>query len=147
MTTNPFLAAAITEARRGLESGGIPIGSVLVTDGEIVGRGHNQRVQKGSAVLHAEMDCLENTGRLPASQYRKATLYSTLSPCDMCSGAALLYGIPRIVVGENRTFQGPEDYVRSRGVEVTVMDDPECFSLMESFMAAHPDLWNEDIGE
>lgn len=147
MTTDPFLAAAIAQARRGLASGGIPIGSVLVIDGEIVGSGHNQRVQKGSAVLHAEMDCLENTGRLPASQYRKATLYSTLSPCDMCSGAALLYGIPRIVVGENRTFQGPEDYVRSRGVEVTVMDDPECVSLMENFMAAHPDLWNEDIGE
>ena len=147
MTTNSLLQEAIDEARKGLEAGGIPIGSILVIDGEIVGRGHNQRVQKGSVVLHAEMDCLENAGRLPASQYRRATLYSTLSPCDMCSGAALLYGIPRIVVGENRTFQGPEDYVRSRGVEVTIVDDAECISLMEDFMAANPDLWNEDIGE
>lgn len=147
MTEDHFLAAAIVEARRGLAAGGIPIGSVLVIDGEIVGRGHNRRVQSGSVVLHAEMDCLENAGRLPASQYRKATLYSTLSPCDMCSGAALLYGIPRIVVGENRTFRGPEDYVRSRGVEVTVVDDPECLSLMADFIAANPDLWNEDIGE
>ena len=147
MTTDPFLQAAIGEARLGLESGGIPIGSVLVIGGEIVGRGHNQRVQKGSVVLHAEMDCLENAGRLPATQYRAATLYSTLSPCDMCSGAALLYGIPRIVVGENRTFRGPEDYVRSRGVAVTVVDNPECIALMEEFMAAHPELWNEDIGE
>ena len=147
MTTDPFLEAAIDEARKGLEAGGIPIGSVLVIDGNIVGRGHNQRVQHGSVVLHAEMDCLENAGRLPASEYRDATLYSTLSPCDMCSGAALLYGIPRIVVGENRTFQGPEDYVRSRGVEVTVVDDAECVRLMENFMAAHPELWNEDIGE
>jgi len=147
MTTDPFLEAAIAEARKGLTAGGIPIGSVLVIDGEIVGRGHNQRVQQGSVVLHAEMDCLENAGRLPASRYRESTLYSTLSPCDMCSGAALLYGIPRIVVGENRTFQGPEDYVRSRGVAVTVVDSPECVSLMEDFMAANPDLWNEDIGE
>ncbi len=147
MSTDPFLQAAIGEARLGLETGGIPIGSVLVIDGEIVGRGHNQRVQQGSVVLHAEMDCLENAGRLPAAHYREATLYSTLSPCDMCSGAALLYGIPHIVVGENRSFRGPEDYVRSRGVELTVMDNPECISLMEDFMAAHPDLWNEDIGE
>ncbi len=147
MATDRYLTAAILEARRGLEAGGIPIGSVLVIDGEIVGRGHNQRVQRGSVVLHAEMDCLENAGRLPASQYRNATLYSTLSPCDMCSGAALLYGIPRIVVGENRSFQGPENYVRSRGVEVTVVDDPECVELMEDFMFAHPELWNEDIGE
>ena len=131
----------------GLEAGGIPIGSVLVIDGEIVGRGHNQRVQQGSVVLHAEMDCLENAGRLPASEYGRATLYSTLSPCDMCSGAALLYGIPRIVVGENQTFQGPEDYVRSRGIEVTVANNLECVSLMENFMSANPDLWNEDIGE
>jgi cytosine deaminase len=147
VTTNSLLQEAIDEARKGLEAGGIPIGSILVIDGEIVGRGHNQRVQQGSVVLHAEMDCLENAGRLPASHYRRATLYSTLSPCDMCSGAALLYGIPRIVVGENRTFQGPEDYVRSRGVEVTIVDDAECISLMEDFMAANPDLWNEDIGE
>ncbi len=147
MATDRYLTAAIVEARRGLEAGGIPIGSVLVIDGEIVGRGHNQRVQQGSVVLHAEMDCLESAGRLPAAAYRKATLYSTLSPCDMCSGAALLYGIPSIVVGENRTFQGPEDYVRSRGVEVTVVDDPECVELMEAFMSAHPELWNEDIGE
>jgi len=147
MTADPFLEAAIDEARKGLEAGGIPIGSVLVIDGRIVGRGHNQRVQQGSVVLHAEMDCLENAGRLPASEYRHATLYSTLSPCDMCSGAALLYGIPAVVVGENRTFQGPEDYVRSRGVEITVVDDAECVRLMEDFMAAHPKLWNEDIGE
>ena len=116
MTADPFLAAAIDEARAGLAEGGIPIGSVLVIDGEIVGRGHNRRVQQGSAILHAEMDCLENAGRLPAADYRRATLYSTLSPCDMCSGAALLYEISHIVVGENRTFQGPEEYVRSRGV-------------------------------
>jgi len=147
MTTDSLLQAAIDEARKGLEAGGIPIGSILVIDGEIVGRGHNQRVQQGSVVLHAEMDCLENAGRLPASQYARATLYSTLSPCDMCSGAALLYGIPRIVVGENRTFQGPEDYVRSRGVVVTIVDDAECVSLMKDFTAANPDLWNEDIGE
>ena len=145
--TDEFLRAAIDEARAGLAAGGIPIGSVLVIDGEIVGRGHNQRVQKGSATLHAEMDCLENAGRLKAADYRRATLYSTLSPCDMCSGAVLLYEIPRVVVGEKRTFQGPEDYVRSRGVAVTVVDDAECVSLMESFKASRPELWNEDIGE
>jgi cytosine deaminase len=142
-----MLAAAIAEARAGAAAGGIPIGSVLVVDGEIVGRGHNQRVQRSSAVLHAEMDCLENAGRLPAARYRRATLYSTLSPCDMCSGAILLYGIPRVVVGEHRTFRGPEDYLRSRGVEVDVRDDPECVALMEEFVAAQPDLWDEDIGE
>jgi cytosine deaminase len=142
-----FLQAAIDEAKKGAAEGGIPIGSVLVIDGEIVGRGHNRRVQQGSAVLHAEMDCLENAGRLRAADYRRATLYSTLSPCDMCSGAALLYGIPRIVVGENRTFRGPEEYVRSRGVVVEVVDDPECRRLMETFIAAHPALWNEDIGK
>ncbi len=147
MTADPFLEAAIAEARAGLAEGGIPIGSVLVVDGEIVGRGHNRRVQKGSAILHAEMDCLENAGRLPASAYRKATLYSTLSPCDMCSGTVLLYGIPRVVVGENRTFRGPEEYVRSRGVRVDVVDDAACVALMEAFIAARPDLWNEDIGE
>jgi len=141
-----FLAAAIEEARKGMESGGIPIGSVLVIDGKIVGRGHNQRVQKGSPVLHAEMDCLENAGRLKSSDYRKSVLYSTLSPCDMCSGAILLYDIPNVVIGENRTFQGPEDYLRGRGVELTVVDDNECRQLMRDFIAANPTLWNEDIG-
>ena len=141
-----YMAAAICEARAGQDAGGIPIGSVLVIEGEIVGRGHNQRVQKGSSLLHAEMDCLENAGRLTAADYRKAVLYSTLSPCDMCSGAILLYGIPRVVVGENRTFQGPEDYLRSRGVEIEVVDDAECVTMMRDFIAAHPALWNEDIG-
>ncbi len=141
-----YLVAAIEEARKGMDAGGIPIGSVLVIDGQIVGRGHNQRVQKGSAVLHAEMDCLENAGRIHASDYRRATLYSTLSPCDMCSGAILLYGIPKVVIGENRTFCGPEDYVRSRGVEVVVADDQECRQLMESYIKNNPELWNEDIG-
>ena len=142
-----FMQAAIEEAKLGAEEGGIPIGSVLVIDGKIVGRGHNRRVQHGSAVLHAEMDCLEKAGRLTAADYRRATLYSTLSPCDMCSGAVLLYGIPKVVVGENRTFQGPEAYVRSRGVEVVVTDDVECRQLMEQFIDANPELWNEDIGE
>ncbi len=141
-----FLAAAIDEARKGLAAGGIPIGSVLVIDGRIVGRGHNQRLQKDSSVLHAEMDCLENAGRLPASDYRRAVLYSTLSPCDMCSGAVLLYGIPKVVVGENETFQGPEDYLRSRGVELDVVDNEECRQLMRDFIASSPSLWNEDIG-
>jgi len=144
---DPFLAAAVEEARKGLADGGIPIGSVLVVDGEIAGRGHNQRVQKGSPILHAEMDCLENAGRLTAADYRRATLYSTLSPCDMCSGTVLLYGIPRVVVGENHTFRGPEDYLRSRGVDLVIVDDPECRQLMADFIAARPDLWNEDIGE
>lgn len=142
-----FLQAAIDEARAGLAEGGIPIGSVLVIDGQIVGRGHNRRVQRGSAILHAEMDCLENAGRLTARDYRRSTLYSTLSPCDMCSGTALLYNIPRIVVGENRTFQGPEAYVRSRGAVVEIVDDAECVELMRQFIAARPELWNEDIGE
>jgi len=142
-----FLEAAIEEAEKGMSAGGIPIGSVLVIDGKIVGRGHNQRVQKGSCTLHAEMDCLENAGRLTAADYRKATLYSTLSPCDMCSGAALLYGIPKIVVGENYTFRGPEDYVKSRGVELVVVDDLKCRQLMETFIKNNPTLWNEDIGE
>jgi creatinine deaminase len=141
-----FLQAAIEEARQGLAEGGIPIGSALVIDGQIVGRGHNRRVQRGSAILHAEMDCLENAGRLKAADYRRAVLYSTLSPCDMCSGTALLYEIPRIVVGENRTFQGPEAYVRSRGVTVEIIDDRECFELMQQFIADNPELWNEDIG-
>ncbi|MEZ4556333.1 MAG: nucleoside deaminase [Caldilineaceae bacterium] len=142
-----FMDAAIDEARKGLAEGGIPIGSVLVIDGEIVGRGHNRRVQKGSAILHAEMDALENAGRLAAKDYQRATLYSTLSPCDMCSGTALLYKIPKIVIGENKTFQGPEAYVRSRGVDLVILDDPECIALMEEFIAARPELWNEDIGE
>lgn len=142
-----FMQAAIDEARKGRAAGGIPIGSVLVIDGEIVGRGHNQRVQQGSTIRHAEMDCLEETGRRPAADYRRATLYSTLSPCDMCSGAALLYGIPRVVVGENRTFQGPETYVRSRGVEVVVLDDTDCVDMMNAFIAEEPALWHEDIGE
>ena len=142
-----FLEAAIQEARKGQAAGGVPIGSVLVIDDEIVGRGHNQRIQKGSSVLHAEMDCLENAGRLSASDYRRSVLYSTLSPCDMCSGAILLYRIPRVVVGENITFQGPEDHLRSRGVELSVVDNAECRQLMEEFIAANPSLWNEDIGE
>jgi cytosine/creatinine deaminase len=141
-----FLAAAIAEAKLGLEEGGIPIGSVLVIDGQIVGRGHNRRVQKGSSLLHAEMDCLENAGRRHASDYQRATLYSTLSPCDMCAGAALLYGIPRIVIGENTTFHGPEGYLRSRRVELTVLDDPECIALMTRFIREHYELWHEDIG-
>ena len=141
-----FLDAAIEQAELGLKEGGIPIGSVLVIDDEIVGRGHNRRVQKGSAILHAEMDCLENAGRLTASDYAKSVLYSTLSPCDMCSGTALLYKIPKIVVGENKTFQGPEDYVRSRGVELSIIDDSRCVELMEQFIRDFPKLWNEDIG-
>ncbi len=147
MNRDAFLVAAIDEARKGLSEGGIPIGSVLVVEGAIVGRGHNQRVQKESSVLHAEMDCLENAGRLRASDYRRATLYSTLSPCDMCSGTVLLYGIPNVVIGENRTFRGPEDYLVSRGVEILVVDDLECRQLMQQFIAAYPELWNEDIGE
>jgi cytosine/creatinine deaminase len=142
-----FLKMAIEEARKGLAEGGIPIGSVLVIGDEVVGRGHNRRVQKGSAILHAEMDCLENAGRLKPADYRRSVLYSTLSPCDMCSGTALLYRIPRIIIGENRTFQGPENYVRSRGVVLEIIDDAECVKLMEDFIAARPELWNEDIGE
>lgn len=142
-----YMQAAIEEAKKGLAEGGIPIGSVLVIDGKIVGRGHNHRVQKGSAILHAEMDALENAGRLTAKDYQRAVLYSTLSPCDMCSGTALLYKIPKIVIGENKTFQGPEDYVRSRGVELVILDNAECIQLMEDFIAAKPQLWNEDIGE
>lgn len=144
--SDPFLAAAVEEALRGLAQGGIPIGSVLVIDGEIVGRGHNRRVQEGSVIKHAEMDCLERAGRMPGSRYREATLYSTLSPCDMCSGTVLLYGIPRVVIGENRTFRGPEDHLRSRGVELDVVDDPDCVEMMERFITERPDLWHEDIG-
>lgn len=142
-----YLDAALKEARQGLGEGGIPIGSVLVIDGRIAGRGHNRRVQRGSAVLHAEMDCLENAGRLTAAEYRRCVLFSTLSPCDMCSGAILLYGIPRVVVGENRTFRGPEDYLRSRGVTLDLVDSAECFELMQEFIRTNPALWNEDIGE
>ena len=141
-----FLSVAIEEARAGLSEGGIPIGSVLVIDDEIVGRGHNRRVQRDSAVLHAEMDALESAGRLAPSDYRRAILYSTLSPCDMCSGATLLYGIPRVVVGENRTFRGPEEHLRSRGVQLEILQDPECIAMMEQFIREHPELWNEDIG-
>ncbi len=144
--TDPFLDAAIAEAELGLAEGGIPIGSVLVIDGRIVARGHNRRVQQESAILHAEMDCIERAGRLPGAAYRRSVLYSTLSPCDMCSGTALMYGIPRVVIGENRTFQGPEDYVRSRGVEVEIFDDPRCVELMNRFISDRPELWNEDIG-
>ncbi|RHW75342.1 nucleoside deaminase [Colwellia sp. RSH04] len=142
-----FLKTAIEEAQKGQGNGGIPIGSVLVIDGEIVGRGHNQRIQKCSSVLHAEMDCLENAGRLKANDYKRATLYSTLSPCDMCSGAILLYGIPKVVIGENKTFQGPEEYVRSKGVELNIVNDSECIKMMETFIKEQPELWNEDIGE
>jgi len=141
-----FLRAAIDEAKKGMDEGGIPIGSVLVIDNQIVSRGHNQRVQKGSAILHAEMDCLENGGRLTAADYQRATLYSTLSPCDMCSGAILLYGIPKVIIGENITFQGPEAYVSSRGVELLLADNSECRQLMQRFIKDNAVLWNEDIG-
>ncbi|GGD03654.1 tRNA-specific adenosine deaminase [Halopseudomonas salina] len=142
-----FMRATIDEARAGLAEGGIPIGSVLVHDGRIIGRGHNRRVQQGSAILHGEMDALENAGRQPASVYASSTLYTTLSPCAMCTGAILLYGIPRVVIGENRTFMGEEALLRERGVEVEVLQDPECIELMRSFIAANPELWNEDIGK
>jgi len=146
MSTDRFLAAALAEARQGLTEGGIPIGSVLVHDGRVLGQGHNRRVQSGSAVLHAEMDALERAGRQPASVYRESTLYTTLSPCAMCSGAILLYRIPRVVVGENRTFTGEEELLRSRGVLVEVVDDPACAELMAAFIRARAELWNEDIG-
>jgi len=142
-----FLDAAIQEARRGLSTGGIPIGSVLVIESKIVGRGHNQRIQRNSPVLHAEMDCLENAGRLRAADYRNSVLYSTLSPCDMCCGAILLYGIPKVVIGENRNFRGPEDNLRSRGVELEIADDPVCIQLMQDFIQEHEQLWHEDIGD
>lgn len=142
-----FLDAAIHEARQGLGSGGIPIGAVLVLDGEIIGRGHNRRVQKNSTVLHAEMDCLENAGRLSAADYRRTVLYTTLSPCDMCSGAILLYGIPQVVIGENSNFRGPEDYLASRGVRLDVLNNAECVCLLEDFIRQHRALWYEDIGE
>lgn len=142
-----FMQAAIAEAQQGLAEGGIPIGSVLVHDGRIIGRGHNQRVQQGSAIRHGEMDALENAGRLPAQTYREAVLYTTLSPCAMCSGAILLYGISRVVVGENQTFMGEETLLRSRGVTVEVLQDATCLALMRDFIARQPQLWNEDIGE
>ena len=145
--TDTFFQAAIDEARIGLAEGGVPIGSVLVIDGEVIGRGHNQRVQRMSVVLHAEMAALEDAGRLTAADYRRSVLYSTLSPCSMCTGAVLLYGIPRVVIGENRTFQGPEELLRDQGVVVEVVDDPVCVDLMTTFIAEYPDLWNEDIGE
>lgn len=141
-----FMRAAIDEAKQGLDEGGIPIGSVLVYDGRMIGRGHNRRVQKGSAILHGEMDALEAAGRQPAVVYRESTIYTTLSPCSMCTGAILLYGIPRVVVGENRTFMGEEELLRSRGVAVEVLQDETCIRLMQEFIAAHPELWNEDIG-
>jgi len=141
-----FMQAAVQEARKGLEEGGIPIGSVIVHDGRIIGAGHNRRVQQGSSVLHGEMDALENAGRQPAAVYRESTIYTTLSPCPMCSGAILLYGIPRVVVGENLTFMGEEALLRSRGIDVEVLQDRECIDLMKRFIADKPELWNEDIG-
>jgi creatinine deaminase len=146
MTSDKFLAAAIEEARLGLAEGGIPIGSVLVCDGSIIGRGHNRRVQHGSAILHGEMDCLENAGRLPAKVYQRCTIYTTLSPCPMCSGAILLYKIPRVVAGENKTFLGAEEYLRTNGIQVDVLQDAECIELMRQFIEDKPTLWNEDIG-
>ena len=145
-SADPFLQAAIQEARQGMEEGGIPIGSVLVHRGKIIGRGHNRRVQKGSAILHGEMDALENAGRQSAAVYRESVLYTTLSPCSMCSGAILLYGIPRVIIGEDRTFMGEEELLRARGVALEVVQDPECIRLMEEFIRLHPKLWNEDIG-
>ncbi|MBD8574715.1 nucleoside deaminase [Pseudomonas syringae] len=144
---DPFMQAAIDEAQQGLAEGGIPIGSVIVHDGQIIGRGHNRRIQEGSAIKHGEMDALENAGRQPASVYRESTLYTTLSPCSMCSGAILLYGIRKVIVGENQTFMGEEDLLRSRGVQVDVMGDATCEHMMRDFIAAQPQLWNEDIGE
>jgi len=147
MTTDPFLAAAIAEAEQGLRESGIPIGAVIASQGRIIGRGHNRRVQKGSAVLHGEMDALENAGRQPAAVYREATLYTTLSPCAMCSGAILLYGIRRVIIGENNTFTGEEELLKSRGVSLEVRQDPRCISMMAEFIRDHPELWDEDIGK
>ena len=147
MNDHEMLALAVAEARAGLAEGGIPIGAALVHDGKVLGVGHNRRVQLGSAIRHGETDCLENVGRLPATVYAASTMVTTLSPCDMCTGAILLYGIPRVVVGENSTFYGAEDYLRARGVEVVVLDDAECVAMMQDFIAANPELWNEDIGE
>jgi cytosine/creatinine deaminase len=147
MNDKEMLSLAVAEARAGLAEGGIPIGAALVHGGKVLGVGHNRRVQLGSAIRHGETDCLENVGRLPATTYAASTMVTTLSPCDMCTGAILLYGIPRVVVGENRTFYGGEDYLRSRGVEVVVLNDDECVAMMREFIAANPELWNEDIGE
>jgi cytosine deaminase len=146
MTDQELMREAYLEALAGVKEGGLPIGSVLAIDGEIVSRGHNQRVQMGSVIRHAEMDCLERAGRLTSQDYARSVLYSTLSPCDMCSGAVLLYKIPRVVIGENVNFQGPEAYVRSRGILIDLLDDPNCIALMRDFVARHPTLWNEDIG-
>lgn len=146
MSADPFLTAAIHEAEQGLREGGIPIGSVIVWRGKIIGKGHNRRVQKGSAVLHGEMDALENAGRQSAAVYRASTLYTTLSPCAMCSGAILLYGIPRVIIGENTTFRGEEDLLASRGVTLDVRQDPRCIAMMAQFIQRHPELWHEDIG-
>ncbi len=146
MTSDPFLKAAIEQAKKSLSEGGIPIGSVLVHERKIIGQGHNCRVQTGSAIDHGEMNCLRNAGRLPAAVYRNCTIYSTLSPCPMCSGAIVLYKIPRVVVGENKTFLGAEDYMRSNGIHVDVVQDPECIRMMTGFIQANPKLWNEDIG-
>ncbi len=143
---DPFLEATIDEAKKGLAAGGIPIGSVLVCDGKIIGSGHNQRVQQGSVIHHGEMNCLENAGRLSASVYQRSILYTTLSPCPMCSGAILLYKIPHVIIGENVTFTGDEDHLRARGVSVEVLQNEECIRLMREFIADHPQLWNEDIG-
>ena len=147
MSNDPYLAAAIAEAEQGLREGGIPIGSVIVSAGKIIGRGHNRRIQKGSPILHGEMDALENAGRQPATVYQDATLYTTLSPCAMCSGAILLYGIPRVIIGENKTFLGEEDLLRSRGVILEVRQDERCIAMMKKFIQDHPDLWDEDIGK
>ena len=145
--TDTYMLAAIAEAEQGRAEGGIPIGSVIMHRGRIIGRGHNRRVQKGSAILHGEMDALANAGRQLASVYRESVLYTTLSPCAMCSGAILLYGIPRIIIGENKTFLGEEELLRSRGIRIEVLQDPTCIAMMEEFVRAHPQLWNEDIGE
>lgn len=142
-----FIMAAIDEAKKGIEEGGIPIGSVLVHKGKIIGRGHNRRIQKGSAILHGEMDALENAGRQPANVYKESVIYTTLSPCSMCTGAILLYGIPKVIIGENKTFMGEEKLLKSRGVDVHVLNDQNCIEMMENFIENHPKLWNEDIGE
>ena len=146
MTQDPFMTTAIEEAQKGLSEGGIPIGSVLVHGEKIIGRGHNRRIQRGSAILHGEMDALENAGRQPASIYRECTLYTTLSPCCMCTGAILLYGIPRVVIGENKSFMGEEDLLRSKGVDMVVIQDPDCIAMMTDFIESNPTLWHEDIG-
>jgi cytosine deaminase len=147
MQTDAHLIAAIKEAKKGLQEGGIPIGSVIVHNGKVIGAGHNKRIQEGSVVLHGEMDALENAGRQPASVYRNSVLYTTLSPCPMCTGAILLYGIPKVIIGENQTFLGSEELLKQHGVEVDVMNDEECINMMQDFIKTNPTLWNEDIGE